>query len=305
MTRVNRTAALISALWLAVSPSWGASQQATFGTPEEAVQAIISACKKNDAKTLLEIFGPDGKDIVESGDRREDNTARAKFVAFTQESHRLIQDPANPDRVVLAIGEEDWPFPVPIVRKNSRWVFDSAEGRQEILARRIGSNEMTAVEVCRGYVAAQLEYAQTHRQKNGLPVYAKQIISAPGKQDGLYWEPKKGGEQPNIPKGFAKAAAGMSQNEREPYHGYYFKVLMSQGANAHGGAVNYLVNNELLGGFALVAWPAQYGVSGIQTFIINHDDNVYEKTLGPDTAKIAEQITTYDPDPTWRPVQSE
>jgi hypothetical protein len=210
----------------------------------------------------------------------------------------------NPDRAILSIGEEDWPFPVPLVRASGRWRFDTAEGKEEILARRIGDNEESAIEICRGYVEAQIEYAQTHRVK-GVPVYAQHIVSSPGKDDGLYWTGGPGLPECHIPRGFAKAAAGMAEAEREPYHGYYFKVLRSQGAAAKGGAVDYVAGGEMIGGFALVAWPAQYGVSGIQTFIINQEDAIQEKTLGPDTTTYAPQMTDYNPDSSWRPVRSE
>jgi hypothetical protein len=209
------------------------------------------------------------------------------------------------NKTILSIGNQDWPFPVPLVRnKDGQWRFDSAQGRMEILARRIGDNEMTAIEVCRGYVEAQYEYAQTH-QHNGVPEYAQKIISSPGKQDGLYWEPAKGEPECNVPKGFAQAALGMSIKDREPYHGYYFRILTAQGPEARGGAVNYVVKDSMIGGFALVAWPAEYGVSGVQTFIVNHDGTVFEKHLGDDSAKTAETMSEFNPDNSWRSVQTE
>jgi hypothetical protein len=286
------------------SYSSSAELQMTFANPKEGVKAVIAACKTNDQDTLLKIFGPDGKDIVVSGDPTDDADRRAAFVKLTGEKYKLVQNPMNPDAMILSVGREDYPFPVPLERKAGRWFFDSSVGRQEILARRIGSNEMSAIEVCRGYVEAQFEYAQNHRP-NGVPSYAQKILSSPGQQDGLYWEPSKGGPECEVPKGFAQAAAGMSVEKREPYHGYYFRILTEQGPAAHGGIMNYVVNGSMIGGFALVAWPAEYGVSGVQTFIVNHDGTVYESHLGPETGRIASEMTEFNPNPSWRPVQSE
>jgi hypothetical protein len=281
-----------------------AGQQDTFAKPGEAVKAVIVACQKNDIPALLKIFGPDGKDIVESGDPSDDIDRRAAFVKLTGEKYKLVPNPMNPDMMILSVGKDDYPFPIPLVRKADRWFFDSAAGRDEILARRIGSNEMSAIEVCRGYVEAQFEYAQTH-MKNGVPIYAEKIVSSPGKEDGLYWEPSKGAPECQVPKGFALAAAGMSLDKREPYHGYYFRILTAQGPDAKGGAVNYVVNGSMIGGFALVAWPAEYGVSGVLTFLVNHDGVVYENHLGPETGRIAAEMTEFNPDASWHPVKSD
>jgi hypothetical protein len=210
----------------------------------------------------------------------------------------------NSDVFILSVGKDDYPFPIPLVRQAGRWFFDSSAGRQEILARRIGSNELSAIEVCRAYVEAQFEYAQNHRQ-NGAPFYAQKILSLPGKQDGLYWEPSKDAPECEVPKGFAQAAAGMSMEKREPYRGYYFRILTAQSPAARGGAVNYVVNGSMIGGFALIAWPAEYGVSGIQTFIVNHDGTVYESRLGTETGRTAAEMTEFNPDASWRPVQSD
>jgi hypothetical protein len=281
-----------------------ASDQKTFTTPEEAVQAVVAACDKSDTAALLEIFGPDSKDVVESGDPSDDKDNRAAFVKAVNKKKMFIADPMNPDKMILSIGKDDWPFPIPLIRQDGKWHFDTTEGKTEIVARRIGENEIAAIDVCRGYVAAQFEYAQSHKQ-NGLPVYAQKIVSTPGYQDGLYWESAKGEPECQIPKGFAKAATGMSIESREPYHGYYFHILKAQGSDAQGGAISYVVKDSMIGGFALIAWPAEYGVSGVQTFIVSHDGTVYEKTLGPDTAKEVEKITEFNPDKTWRSTQSE
>jgi len=278
--------------------------QEMFSTPKDAIQAVVKACKSDDASALLKIFGPDGKDVVESGDPSDDKDGRAMFVQAVERKYKIIPDPMNKDKVIFSIGKDDWPFPIPLVRQDGRWFFDSTQGRQEILARRIGSNEMNAIEICRGYVEAQFEYAQDHRHK-GVPEYAQKILSSPGKQDGLYWEPSPNAPQCDVPKGFADAAAGMSMEKQEPYRGYYFRILTAQGSDARGGALNYIVNGSMIGGFALVAWPADYGVSGIQTFIVNHDGIVYENHLGPETTRVGAEMTEFNPDKSWRPVQSE
>jgi hypothetical protein len=266
------------------------------------LKAVIQACKKDDTDTLLKIFGPEGKELILSGDPSDDKDGRSKFVQAAEKKSKIIPDPRDPNRVILSIGSEDWPFPIPMIRKEGRWFFDTSAGKQEILARRIGSNELNAIEVCRAYVEAQFEYAQDHKH-NGVPEYAERIISSPGKTDGLYWEPAKDLPLCEVPKGFAQAAVGMSMEKKEPYRGYYFRILTAQGPDAHGGAMNYSVGGAMIGGFALVAWPAEYGISGIQTFTVNHDGVVYENHLGPETARIGAEMSEFNPDPSWRPVQ--
>jgi len=282
----------------------GAEAAKTFVKPQDAVNAVIAACQSNDTAALLAIFGPDGKDLVSSGDPAQDKENQAQFVKSAKEKTKFVPDTMNKDRIIVAIGKNDWPFPIPLVRKDGQWMFDTDEGQQEILARRVGSNEMNAIEICRAYVEAQFEYAQTHRH-NGVPEYAQKIVSTPGQQDGLYWESKPGGPECDVPKGFAQAAMSISPDQREPYRGYYFRILTAQGPDAHGGAVNYIVDGHMIGGFALVAWPAEYGVSGVQTFMVNHDGTVYESHLGDETGRTAAEMTEFNPDKTWRPVQSE
>jgi hypothetical protein len=276
----------------------------SFATPKKAVQEVATACEKNDTALLLQLFGPESKDVVESGDPNEDKTARAVFAKLVHEKYKLVADPKNPDKIVISIGKDNWPFPIPLVRKNGQWSFDTAQGRQEILARRIGSNEMNAILVSHGYVEAQYEYAQSHKP-NGVPEYAQKIASTPGKQDGLYWESEKGAPECDVPKGFAQAAASMSYDKRVPYRGYYFRILTAQGPAAPGGAVNYIVNGAMIGGFGLVAWPAEYGVSGIGTFLVDHDGTVYENDLGAETGRIAAEMTEFNPDKSWQPVKPE
>lgn len=291
------------AVGLAVAPAlFGATpreRQRTFATPQEAIQATIDAAEHNDTAALLLLFGPDGKDIVESGDPAEDKESRAEFARSAREKLQIEQDPFNPGRVTFAVGEQDWPFPVPLVLKDGKWRLDPISGRLEILARRVGRNELNTMEICRGYVEAQLEYASQDRDRDGVLKYAQNIAGSPGKQDGLY-----SGDAQQIPvaKAFA-AAAGATKPE--PYHGYYFRVLKSQGPAATGGALDYVVKGKMIGGFALVAWPAEYGVSGVQTFIIGHEGLLYGKDLGTNTAALARQITRFNPDKSWRRVELE
>ncbi|MBZ5621358.1 MAG: DUF2950 domain-containing protein [Acidobacteriia bacterium] len=296
----------LGAAALAAGTAWAAPQgsQRTFASPQEAAQALIDAAEHNDSAALLKIFGPEGKDIVESGDPAEDKNGRMEFARMAHEKMQVEPAPGDPDRATLVAGPQDWPFPVPIIRKSGQWHFDSAAGRVEILARRIGRNELTAIDVCRGYVEAQMEYAAHDRESAGILQYAQKIISSPGKKDGLYWA----GEPENlVPKSFADASAAMFAEGRKPvpYHGYYFHILKAQGPDAEGGAVDYVVKGRMIGGFALVAFPAEYGVSGVKTFIVNHRGMEYEKDLGAGTVAVARQMARFNPDKTWKAVKGE
>jgi hypothetical protein len=280
-------------------------QQRTFATPQEVVQATVDAAEHNDTATLLQLFGPEGKDIVESGDPAQDKDLRAEFARSAHEKLQINVDPLTPERVTFTVGEQEWPFPVPVVRRNGKWQLDSASGRLEILARRIGRNELNAMEVCRGYVEAQMEYAAEPRDGDRVLAYAQKIVSTPGKQDGLYSD---GVPDALVSRAFSEAAAAdMSTRGKksEPYHGYYYRVLKSQGPDAAGGAVDYVVKGKMIGGFGLIAWPAEYGVSGIETLIVNHDGVVYEKDLGTGTAVQVHQITRFNPDKSWHRVTLE
>jgi hypothetical protein len=289
--------------WIGAAPQ--AAQQTTFATPQEAAQALVDAAAHNDTAAMLKLFGPEGRDIVESGDAAEDARMREEFTTRAHAKMQVAPEAGNPDWATLIVGDNDWPFPVPLVRTDGRWHFDAAEGRMEILARRIGRHELTAIDVCRGYVEAQMEYAAHDRGANGILEYAQKITSSPGSKDGLYWE----GEPENlVPKSFADAAAAMllSQGKKpQPYHGYYFHILKAQGPDAPGGAMDYVVKGKMIGGFALVAWPAEYGVSGIKTFLVSHQGAVYEKDLGPATATLARAMTRFNPDNTWKVVEGE
>jgi len=267
--------------------------QKTFATPQDAARALIDAAANNDTAAMLQIFGAAGKDIVQSGDPAADKEGRRQFADLASQKMEVEVD-KDKDRATLIVGPDNWPMPVPIVLEKDRWRFDSRVGRVEVLARRIGRNELTAIEVCRGYVEAQMEYASRDRTATGTLQYAQRIASSPGKKDGLYWEGESG---KLVPKAFADPAA--------PYHGYYFRILKSQGPDAEGGAMDYVVKGKMIGGFALVAFPAEYGVSGIKTFIVNHHGKVYEKDLGANTAAQARQMVRFNPDKSWKAVTGE
>jgi hypothetical protein len=302
LTRLAAVGLVVGAALLQAAPK---DLQRTFATPQEAIQATIDAAERNDTAALLQLFGPDGKDIVESGDPAEDKDLRTEFARSAHEKLQIDTDPWTPDRVEFTVGTQEWPFPVPVVRRNGKWQLDSASGRIEILARRIGRNELNAMEVCRGYAEAQLEYAATGHDGDRVLKYAQRIAATPGKQDGLYLA---GASNSLVSAAFAEAAIATPSTigkKSEPYHGYYYRVLKSQGPDAAGGALDYVVNGKMIGGFALIAWPAEYGVSGVGTFIINHDGVVYEKDLGAATAIAARQMTRFNPGKSWQQVALE
>lgn len=302
----TRSAAALAGLSLAfMLPAQTPSAQPTFATPEEAIRAAGDAAEHNDTAALLKLLGPGSKDMVEPAEDAGAKENRARFAKMVQEKIAIEKDSTNPGRVTVVVGSDQWPFPVPLVRtKDGRWRFDASQGKMELLARRIGRNELNAVEVCRGYVEAQMRYAERDRDADGILEYAQRIVSSPGKQDGLYWEGEPGSL---VPQSFASAAEAVAEagKKHEPYHGYYYRILKAQGPAAEGGALNYVVKGEMIGGFALVAWPADYGVTGIKTFIVNHRGIVYEKDLGPTTATLARQMTQFNPDKGWHPVDKE
>jgi hypothetical protein len=305
MLRPALTAGALVALTLTVLPAQTQTAQPAFATPEEAIQAVGDAAGHNDTAALSKLFGPGGKDLVESGEDAGARENRANFAKMVREKMQIERDATNPNRVTFAVGAQEWPFPIPLVRdKAGKWYFDATQGKMEVLARRIGRNELNAVEVCRGYVEAQMAYANVDRDAHGILEYAQKIVSSPGKHDGLYWE----GEPGNlVPKSFAGAAEAVAEagKKPEPYHGYFYRILKAQGPAADGGPVSYVVKGEMIGGFALVAWPAEYGVTGVKTFIVNHRGIVDEKDLGPTTAAQARQMTQFNPDKGWHPVDKE
>jgi Protein of unknown function (DUF2950) len=292
--------ASLTAAMLAFAIASVANAQQSFKTPEEAVDALVSAAKTGDRKAVLTVLGRDGADIVSSGDAIADASARNRVIEAYDAKHQVVME--GTDKAALIIGREDWPFPIPLVRKDNTWRFDTAAGREEILYRRIGRNELSAVQACLAYVDAQQEYAEQGVAGNG--VYAQRIVSRPGKKDGLYWPAQSGADESPLGELAASAAAEGYRvgQQHAPYHGYYYKVLTRQGPNAPGGALDYIVRGKMIGGFALVAYPAEYRNSGVMTFLVNHQGNVYEKDLGPNTASITTGMTAFNPDKTWRRV---
>ena len=277
-------------------------KQLTFASPDRAFSALFAAAEAESMPELLKLFGPEGQPLVSSGDPVADRQTLAKFVSLYAEQNRIMFQGAN--HATLRMGKNEWPFPIPLVMSGGAWHFDTMAGKEEILDRRIGLNELSAIEVCHAYVDAQREYASKDRNHDGFDEYAQKFASSPGKRDGLYWPTKADEEESPLGPLVAAAQAagykaGSSRGGPVPYYGYYYRILYGQGKDAPGGAYDYVVNGHMIGGFALVAFPAQYDVSGITTFIINHDGLVYQKDLGPHTAEIATQMTLFDPDATW------
>ena len=276
------------------------SAQRAYDTPKQAADALIAAAGKNDTKTLIAILGPEGKSLVDSGDAVSDKADLAAFVQKAKEKTVIEYEIADPDVAVIVVGNDDWPAPVPIVKgAGGKWRFDSKSGAREILARRIGGNELDAIAILRGYDDAQLEYAEVKHDGSGMLQYAQKWVSSPGKQDGLSWKNADGTFAGPMGDEIAEAVAAGYTDKTKPYNGYYFKILTAQGPSAPKGARSYVVNGAMIGGFAAIAWPATYDVTGIQTFIVNQSGVVYQKDLGPETATLAPQINAYDPDKTW------
>ena len=295
-------AAVLFSMLLAAPATSAAPGPASYDSPKAAADALVQAVAANDVPALLAIFGPSGEKIVTSADKVKDENDREKFTALAREKTNVEVDAKNPHRAILTIGAEDWPFPVAIVETNKKWQFATKEGLREVLYRRIGQDEIDAMEVCRGYVEAQVEYATEVHDDSGVRQYARRILSTPGTKDGLAWYDADGKTAGPIGEEVAKAIEEGYSDRTRPYHGYFFKILMAQGPAARHGELDYVIQGKMIGGFALVAWPAEHRVSGVKTFIINHDGVLYEKDLGPDTAKIAGEMTAYNPDKTWKKV---
>jgi len=271
-----------------------------FPTPQAAAAALIEAASAFDQPALIAIVGPDGKDVVSTEDPVRDKSQALAFAATAKEGHKVVVSPSNPNRATLQVGKDQWPLPIPLVRVAGKWYFDAAAGRDEILFRRVGGNELDAIDVCRGFVVAQKEYALERHDGSKVHQYAQRIISTPGKQDGLYWKNADGTDGGPISEGVAKAIEeGYNVDKASAYHGYIFQVLKGQGPAAPLGELDYVINGAMIGGFALIATPAEYGVTGVQTFIVSYNGIVYQKDLGPDSANLAKQITRYNPDKTW------
>jgi len=265
---------------------------------------LIAAADKFDVVALLQIFGPGGEDIVFSGEYAQDRQHAANFVAEAREKNSISMDPNGGNRAFLLVGDEDWPFPVPLVKKGEQWVFDSKAGRQELLYRRIGADELDAIAICRGYVEAQHEYALQPHEGYEVNQYAQRIISTPGKQDGLAWQDPDGTWRGPVGDKIAHAIE-QGYSNGEPYHGYFFKVLKGQGPAAPLGELDFVVEGVMIGGFALVAAPSEYGVTGVRTFMVSHDGVVYEKDFGPKTLDEFKNMERFNPDKSWTPVPAE
>ena len=271
-----------------------------FADPQAAVDALLAACRGDDKAALLSIFGEEAKRLISSGDEGADHARCARFVNAAEQMTRL--DPKGRDAVELVVGFDDWPFPIPLVRDDGGWRFDTVEGEQELLRRRVGADELRAIAVCKAYVQAQQLYASRPRDGNGK-TYAQKLTSTPGKRDGLYWPSTGKGDA--SPLGPAVAAAGDYANSERPvgsWWGYYFRILTAQGAAAPGGVRSYVKDGRMTGGFALVAYPVEYGATGIMTFIVNRDGHIYEQDLGEQTAQMITEMKEYNPDAGWRSV---
>jgi hypothetical protein len=298
---------LIAALLLFVAMGDSESAtvaQKTFASAEEAVKAAVAAARSDNDKEMLAIFGTQAKEVLFSGDAVADKQRRGEFLAAYDEKNRLVTEGEN---TILIVGKQDWPFPIPLVKKGQSWIFDTNKGKEEILNRRIGENELFTIQVMLAIVDAQREYAIKDRNRDGLLEYAQKFPSDPGKKNGLYWAAKQGEPQsplgPIMTRARSEGYKGKPSTTPSPYHGYYYRILTAQGKNAPGGAYSYLWRGKMIGGFAVVAYPAEYGNSGVMTFIVNHDGKVFQKNLGPNTASIARSMKEYNPDSSWTEVK--
>jgi hypothetical protein len=299
-------AAVILTIFIFSGVNAGAAmKQKGYPTPEEAVKAFAAAMESNDEKELLSIFGTAGKELVSSGDPVRDKQRRETFLADYNRKNNLAPEGS---RMILNVGEKDWPFPIPLVKQGDQWFFDTKTGKEEILNRRIGENELSTVQTLLAIVDAQREYAMKDRDNDGIREYAEKFGSDPGQRNGLYWETPSGEEPSPLGELVADARAegyrrSGSKQGPLPFHGYYFRILKKQGNHAPGGAFDYAVKDNMIGGFAVVAYPAAYGSSGVMTFMVNHEGVVYEKNLGKNTATTAKAMKWFDPDKTWKKVE--
>jgi len=295
--------AVLLGLWLgsACGSRPGAGQE-TFNTPEEAAEALVVAAERFDVQALKAILGPDGVDLVVTEDAVQDKNQSAAFAAQARTRLVVVRDSTNAKLATLSVGAEDWPLPIPLVEGGGKWRFDTKAGRREVLLRRIGRNELDAVDLCHGYVEAQMEYASERHDGATLNQYAQRIVSTPGKHDGLAWQGPDGTWEGPVGEGIARVIAEGYTDRYEPYHGYYFKILKGQGPAAPLGEMDFRVKGVMIGGFALVAAPADYEVTGVMTFIVSHDGIVYQKDLGPKTLDQFRAMERYNPDSSWKPV---
>ena len=287
---------------VAKAPATPPAKPRTFGTPQQAAEGLVQAAEKFDVAELEAIFGPDGHDLIVTGEPVRDKETATAFAARGRAKMNVSIDPKNRNRAILSVGDDDWPIPVPIVKSAGKWSFDAKAGRQELLYRRIGGNELSAIENCRGFVEAQHQYALQKHDDSSVNQFAQRIISTPGKQDGLAWRNPDGSWGGPVGEPVARAIEQGYSSRSEPFHGYYFKVLKGQGPAAPLGEMDFVVNGVMIGGFALIAAPAQYRVTGVKTFMVSHDGVVYQKDLGPNSLEIARKIERFNPDRTWDPV---
>ncbi len=273
-----------------------------FDTPQQAADALVDAAQRFDEVALVQIFGPNGEDIVFSGETAQDRQRASDFVAEAGEKKSVSVDPRRGNRAFLLVGKEDWPFPVPLVKLGDKWFFDAKAGRREMLYRRIGANELDAINICHGYVDAQNEYALQKRDGYDVNQYAQRVISTPGKQDGLAWKNSDGTWGGPVGEKIAQAIEQGYTSRSEPYHGYFFKVLKGQGPAAPMGQMDFVVKGLMIGGFALVAAPAEYGITGVKTFIVSYDGVVFQKDFGPATVDEFAKMERFNPDKSWTPV---
>jgi len=277
-------------------------KQKGFDTPQQAAESLIQAAEQFDVPALKDILGRDGEDLVASEDPVQNKNQAIAFAAKAREKNSIEVDSKNSNRANLLVGSDDWPLPIPIVKRKGKWYFDSKAGRDEILLRRIGANELDAIEVCRGFVEAEEEYALQKHDDSGVNQYAQRIISTPGKHDGLAWQNPDGTWGGPVGEGVAKAVEQGYAERGQPYHGYHFRVLKGQGPAASLGQMDFMVKGAMIGGFALAAAPAEYRVTGVQTLIVSQSGIVYEKDLGPDTLKVFKSMERFNPDKTWHPI---
>ena len=302
--KYSMPAILVSGLLCLASqaaPETAASVQKQFDTPEQAVESLLQASSTFDAAALKEILGPESEDIISSEDPVMDKKRVLGFAAMAKTKQAIEIDPENPNQASLIVREDDFPLPIPLIKKDGKWSFDTEAGREEILNRRIGANELDAITICHGYVEAQHEYAAEQHDGAKINQYAQRVISTPGKQDGLAWKDENGDWQGPVGEGIAKALEqGYSDNtKQQPYHGYYFKILKGQGPAAPMGELDFVLKGAMIGGFALAAAPAEYEVTGVKTFIVSHNGVVHEKDLGPETLDAFQKMEVYNPDESW------
>lgn len=273
----------------------------SFASADAAVEALIAAAETYDTNALLELLGPNSRDIIQTGEAVRDRETSMEFAKLARAKKNIALDKRS-SRAFLEVGDDGYPFPVPIIKQGTKWGFDTDAGRQEILYRRVGRNELDAIQIARGYVEAQHEYALTKHDGAQVNQYAQRIISTPGKQDGLAWQNADGSWGGTVGENAAKEIEKTYTGVKAPYHGYYFKILKGQGAAAPLGAMDFVVKGAMIGGFALIAYPSVYGVTGVKTFMVSHDGVVYEKDLGPDTSTAAPAIELFNPDKSWSPI---